>query len=307
MTASSGRLVITGVGGFVGQHLAAAAHDAGWTVLGIGQAHDIPPELAAHLSDYVAADLRTEWPGGLRADAIIHLAGMAAVGPSFDRPQEYIEANSAMVTTMGESLVREGHPVRLVGVSTGAVYAPPHGHALDETSPLAQSSPYVVSKLLTEHQYGYYASRGIDTVIARPFNHIGPGQGPGFLVPDLTRNLLALPADQPLRVGNLATARDYTDVRDVAAAYLLLAGAAHHAHRSYNVASGVSISGNEILKMIAVAADRPMPQLEVDRSRFRANDPATIVGSAQRLRDEFGWAPTITVEQSIREFVATQG
>ena len=118
------RLVITGVDGFVGRHLAHIAAESGLEVFGISRSPEADAELRSDLASYTSADLRREWPDGVPTDAaVVHLAGLAAVGRSFDRPQEYIDGNSAMVTNMCEALVSSGFTGRVVGVSTGAVYA----------------------------------------------------------------------------------------------------------------------------------------------------------------------------------------
>lgn len=297
-------LAVTGVDGFVGRHVARLAVAGGWRVVGLSRATEPDAELSSLLSGYHAADLAKEWPASLRADAVIHLAGLAAVGPSFDSPQEYIETNSAMVTLMCEAMLDWDAPPRVVGVSSGAVYrAVTPSQAVDEQTPTAPTSPYVVSKLLVEQQLGYYAHRGIDTVIVRPFNHIGPGQRRGFLVPDLAAALRELTPGEPLPAGNLSTERDYTDVRDVAAAYLLLAGAPSHEHSVYNVCSGKAVAGHDMLALVASALELPVPRTIVDPERVRAIDNPRITGSADRLRDEYGWAPQIDVAQSIADYV----
>ncbi len=299
-------LVVTGVDGFVGRHLARIAADTGIEVFGISRNPDVDGDLRSLLSGYVAADLRREWPVEVPLDAdVVHLAGLAAVGPSFDRPQDYIDGNSAIVTNMCEALVAAGFSGRVVGVSTGSVYAQKSDDAArTERDAVAFTSPYVVSKVLVENQFAYYSRRGLRTVVARPFNHIGPHQGPGFLVPDLLRQQRSSPPDRPLRVGNLATRRDYTDVRDVARAYLTLATASELAHPVYNVASGASRSGLEILEALSAALGRPVPPLDVDESLIRATDPPVIVGDASLLRADVGWEPAVPFETTIADTVA---
>lgn len=301
------RLIVTGVDGFVGRHLAEVATSAGVAIIGVARASTAPPPLGDVLDAYVGADLRVGWPTQLPSDVpIVHLAGLAAVGPSFDQPQEYIAGNSAMVSNMCEGLLQAGATdVRVVGVSTGAVYAQNDARpARGETDPVAFTSPYVVSKVLVENQLTYYRRRGLSTVIARPFNHIGPGQGPGFLLPDLLMRLRSLGPDEPLYVGNLATRRDYTDVRDVARAYLALARAPVLEHDVYNVASGRARSGAELLELACQAMGRPVPPVKVDASRMRATDPEVIVGEAERITAELGWHPVVPIEQTVRDAVA---
>ncbi|GAA4348569.1 NAD-dependent epimerase/dehydratase family protein [Microbacterium rhizosphaerae] len=302
----TGRLVITGVDGFVGRHLAHAAADAGLDVFGIARAPISDAALLPWLGGHAAVDLRSEWPREAPLDEpIVHLAGLAAVGPSFDHPQRYISSNSAMVTKMCEALLRAGTAPRVVVVSSGAVYAPNDEDPLRaETDPVAFTSPYVVSKVLVENQVAYYRRRGLDIVVARPFNHIGPGQSSGFLVPDLLVRLKSLGDSDVLRVGNLATRRDYTDVRDVVRAYLSLASALTLDHDVYNVASGVSRSGEEILEMLCACLAIATPRLITEDEKIRATDPAIIVGRAERIAADVGWHPTIPFAQTIADAVS---
>lgn len=299
------RVLITGVDGFVGRHLARIAADAGWEVAGITRSETIDPSLRGDLSLHYFSDLTKCWPAEAPTEwPIIHLAGLAAVGPSFQAPQQYIEANSSMVTNMCEAVLSRGsRSGRIIGVSTGAVYAPPHDGPLNETSAVSCSSPYVVSKLLVENQLDYYRHRGLDTVVARPFNHFGPGQARGFLVPDLLDELHNLSPSGTLRVGNIATRRDYSDVRDVARAYLALISAAVLRHEVYNIASGEARSGYDVLDNLCIALGRPRPSLRVDESRIRATDPPEIVGDPTRLREDTTWAPEYTFDRSIRDTI----
>lgn len=295
------RVVVTGVNGFVGRHLARELARHGHEVVGVGHEQD------AHvdgLADYRAHDLVTDWPDGVEADAVVHLAGLSAVGPSFDDPQRYLEQNSAMVTNLGEALLRSGSSARVLVVSSGAVYDARQDLPLTEESRIGHGSPYVVSKLLVEHQAAYYASRGLDVVVARPFNHIGPGQGPGFLVPDLYGAVRRAPTTGGVvRVGDLDTRRDYTDVRDVVRAYRLLLEADELEHRLFNVCSSRSWSGRELLDLLAASLSPGELAVEVDPARVRPDDPREVVGSAARLREAVGWRPEIDVATSVADFV----
>jgi GDP-4-dehydro-6-deoxy-D-mannose reductase len=299
------RLVVTGVNGFVGQHLAKQAAGDGWSVHGISTQPAPAPGIAEHLDGYAGVDLRQQWPASAPTDAtVVHLAGLAAVGPSFDDPQAYIAGNSAMVTNLGEALLRAGSTGRIIGVSTGAVYASsPEGSVHDETSPVAFNSPYAVSKILVEHQLAYYRGRGLDTVVARPFNHFGPGQGRGFLIPDLIARLRELPDGQPLEVGNLDTRRDYTDVRDIARAYLALAEADTLHHDLYNIATGETRAGMSVVRMVCAAMGRPVPETRIDPSKARPNDPLSITGDPTRIKLELSWAPRRSFTNSVDNLI----
>lgn len=302
---TSGTLLITGANGFVGPHVAELAASRGLVVWGAGREASPSDRLTPFCDQYFSRDLNEEWriPDGV--DYVVHLAGLAAVGPSFDHPQRYITVNSSIMTHMCEAFLRQDERPRIVVVSSGSVYAPPTDEqdSLDESAPLAASSPYAVAKMLVENQSAYYARRGLDTIVARPFNHIGPGQSSGFLVPDLTRSLNALASGETMRAANLRASRDFTDVRDVARAYLTLALASGHRYQTYNVSSGVAHSGFDVLETLCEAAGRPVPEVWIDPDKLRPTDPMRIAGDASRLRDEFGWAPTIPWDRSIHDYL----
>ncbi|MDF2506427.1 MAG: hypothetical protein K0Q52_286 [Microbacterium sp.] len=298
-------VAVAGANGFVGSHVAKLAAQEGYTVWAIGREAEPSAVVAPHVERYFSADLAEGWPVHDEVDAIIHLAGLAAVGPSFTNPQRYLEVNSRIMTHLGEFYLTAGTRPRTIVVSSGAVYAHSASGTVDEECETSPTSPYVVAKLLVEQQAHYYAQRGLDTVVARPFNHIGPGQGRGFIVPDLTAAVGKAAPGSPIKTGNLRAQRDYTDVRDVARAYLTLAAAPSHRHDVYNISTGVPHSGEEILEVISDTLGRSGTTTVVDPSRVRPNDPSRIAGDSRRLQDEFGWIPTVAWDQSIRDYIST--
>lgn len=293
------RVLVTGVTGFVGRVLAARLQERGAVVSGVASQMSPVPGV-----DVREIDLRTDEIDVRDVDDVVHLAGLAAVGPSFDNPQLYISANSAMMTNVSEPLLRHGNPGRLIVVSSGAVYGAGDGSPLSEAAPEVFGSPYVVSKVLVENQAAYYRGRGLRTVVVRPFNHIGPGQRPGFIVPDLAVKLKSLSRDRPLAAGNLDARRDYTDVRDVVEAYVRLLESDHLTSDLYNVASGVSRSGWDVLDELLAGLHLEKPTVETAASR--AYDPSIVVGDAGRLRRETGWSPTFSFSSSIRDFLSAE-
>ena len=299
------KVVITGINGFVGKHLARELNSNHHAVIGIGQEPKTNPEVQDIVHAYYSADLTQSWPVSDEVDAIIHLAGLAAVGPSFDNPQKYINLNSAMVTHIGEYYRTSKQSPRVVVISSGAIYDPTVPMPITESSPVTYTSPYAVSKILVENQAAYYRSLGQDWVVMRPFNHIGPGQLPGFLVPDLAQKLRERASEtESLHVGNLTTKRDYTDVRDVVRAYTLVATKPETPnHTLYNVCSNHSRSGEEVLESIIHGLGISTPTVEVDQKLLRPNDIADIRGDNSRLRDEFGWQPEIEFNQTIADFL----
>lgn len=299
-------IVITGVNGFVGGHLAEKFHKKGFKIIGVGIDDEPTDSVREILQHYYKADLTKTWPvteKGVRA--IVHLAGLAAVGPSYDNPQLYIEKNSAMVTHMCEYYANIEKKPRILLISSGAIYDPLQNMPISEDSPLGYSSPYAVSKVLNENQAKYYRGRGLDCVVVRPFNHIGHGQGQGFILPDLYARIAAAQKNsaKEIVVGNLNTKRDYTDVRDIVSAYSLLALAETLKHDTYNICSGKSLSGNEILKYIKENSSAEDIATVVDETLIRPNDILDIWGDSSRIREELAWSPEHSIEETIRDYI----
>ena len=300
-------VVVTGVNGFVGHHLARELTSSGLSVIGVGTDETIAPGIADIVNEYHQVDLSERWPDIPHARAIIHLAGLAAVGPSFDNPQKYINLNSAMVTNLCEYYVNNDDKPRIILVSSGAIYDGRQPMPINESGNVGLSSPYAVSKVLNENQATYYRQRGLDCVVVRPFNHIGPGQAPGFILPDFYQRLSQL--EDPtaaVSVGNIDTRRDYTDVRDIVRAYGKLALADSLQHTVYNVCSGSSVSGTEILDKLKAAMDLPNVTFEIDPSLVRPTDIENIVGDSSRLKEEIGWEPQIPLQQTIADFIESK-
>lgn len=306
-------ILVTGVNGFVGHHLTHEIIDRGHSVIGVGLQPKAAPKLAKLLDEYYSVDLVN--PAHVaklplaKVRAVISLAGLANVGQSFDKPELYMQVNTSVIQTISQALLNNRQlQTRHLVVSTGAVYDPAQPMPLNEASGLVgDSSPYVKSKQAMEQACQEFIMQGLDLVIVRPFNHIGPGQEPGFLLPDLFVQIKqAASSDQPLKVGNLKTKRDYTDVRDVVRAYAELVTTPKLNHQVYNVCSGRSTGGDKILELLlaSLALDKK-PGVSVDQSRIRANDPPDIYGSFKRLKSETGWAPTIHIEQTIKDFIAS--
>lgn len=298
------KVVISGVNGFVGHHLARELFNSGVLVAGIGRERNINPDISSIISEYHQADLVKEWPDMLNTKAVIHLAGLAAVGPSFDSPQVYIDTNSAIVTNMCEYYLKQDKKPRVIIVSSGSVYDSSQSMPISESGEIRFSSPYVVSKILNENQAVYYRNRGLDCVVVRPLNHIGPGQNTGFILPDLYSRLSSLSENEnEIITGNIETRRDYTDVRDIARAYGKIALAESLKYRTYNICSGRSLSGVDIFNTLKSAMNLDYVNYKVDQSLIRPSDIKDIVGDSSHLREELGWEPQISIQQTIADFV----
>jgi GDP-4-dehydro-6-deoxy-D-mannose reductase len=305
-------IMVTGAGGFVGKHLVAELLHAGYRVIGLERSkpadwQSSDPNFSLQEIDLTDENSTAQLDLG-SVQAVIHLAGLASTGESFAHPQTFIAANSAMLVNLMERAKATKSRARFVVISSGAVYDPAQPLPLNEASRTVASSPYVISKLLLEDLCQYYQSLGLDTVVVRPFNHTGPGQRPGFLLPDLIAGArLAVKEKQPLTVGNLQTKRDYSDVRDVVKAYRLLATAAVLPQRLYNVCSGKSTQGIALLDMVFDAMQlQDKPTVSVDQSRIRPTDAPELFGDYSRLHAAVGWQPQIPLTQTVHDFLAVE-
>lgn len=311
------KVLVAGVNGFVGHHVAESLHKRGVEIVGIGNQPDPAEDLQDVLDGYIGVDLTS--PEGVsrislqKFDAIINLAGFAKVGESRGQGELYNRVNVGVHTVLYDECLNQGVAPRIIAISTGAVYDPNQTMPITEESALIaddKTNEYVISKKLMEQAVLGFKEKGLPVIIARPFNHTGPGQLPGFLLPDLFVQVEHSQASgEPVKVGNLETKRDFTDVRDVAQAYadLALADQASLHHDIYNICSGKSVRGKEILEMLAKACKITEMQTEVDPDRLRPNEVMNIYGSHERLTADTGWQPTITLGRTINDFIAEKG
>lgn len=311
------KVLITGANGFVGKHLVSELNKRGDEVVGLGRETKAAAEIKAVLDDYWTCDLMDKASvNKLRledVDGIISLAGLARVSDSFTNPQKYKTINVGVLTNLLEAVASQLLQPRIIAVSTGTLYDPAQVLPLTEGSKIAKDiSPYAQSKLLMEQAAEDYRAKGLQIIVVRPFNHIGPGQETGFLVPDLLEKLRRAKSSGVIKAGNLATKRDYTDVRDVVRAYGDLIHSKTLSHNLYNICSGKSVAGQEILDLLVLSLSKRLSNLtsinvrvEMDPSLIRPNEILDIYGSYQRLHAETGWQPQIPLKKTLEDIVTS--
>jgi len=302
------RVLVTGATGFVGRHLLDALRRAGHEPIAVGGPHDAPPALTVDLLDAsaVRAIVDTAAPG-----AIVHLGGQAFVPQSIADPLGTLAVNATGTAHVLEAARayrdRVQAPLRVLVVSSAEVYGiqRPERMPLDEGAAVRPTNAYAASKVAAEaYALAWQRSYGLDCVIARPFNHIGPGQDERFVVASFARQLADIAAGAPavMHVGNLAAERDFLDVRDVAAAYVLLV-ANGRSGEVFNICSGRTVAIREVLRQLITIARVPV-EIRDDPERMRLSDLPILSGDATKLRAETGWAPRYTLEASLRDIYA---
>jgi GDP-4-dehydro-6-deoxy-D-mannose reductase len=303
------RILITGARGFAGRHLVHHLRECqpDAEIHGTTLEPEFDLDITLHHIDLRNPSAVHDMIGQVRPDHIYHLAAQADVKASFADPWGTLETNIRSELNLFEGCVAHNLRPRILIVSTGELYANAtvSDHPADESTPPRPTSPYSVSKLSQELLgLQYHLSRQFPVIIVRPFNQFGPGQREGFVAPDFAMQIARIERGyQPpvIKVGNLETRRDFSDVRDVARAKRLLM-AAGKPGEYYNVASGVTHRIGDILEQLLAESKVPIT-VEQDAARMRpANVPITW-GNASKLRELTGWKPEIPFAQSLRDIL----
>ena len=309
------RILVTGVTGFAGGHLAEALlAQGGHRVIGVAR-RSVWPEPWSHLASQVElheGDVcdREAVEKILRAvqpERIYHLAGYPHVGRSFHEPDAAWQGNLTATRSLYDAVTRWGGRPRILFVGSGLVYGEGATHAdgCSETDLLLPDNPYAASKAaadLVSYQYSRYP--GLDIVRARPFNHIGPHQLPQFAVSSFARQLAAIERGRQapvLETGNLQPRRDLTDVRDVVAAYMLLMERGRTGE-VYNVGSGQSYAMQFVLERL-IALSGVAVEVRQQAKLLRATDAAIVRANAGKLRRETGWSPRFGLDQTLTDLL----
>jgi GDP-4-dehydro-6-deoxy-D-mannose reductase len=289
------RALVTGAGGFVGRYLTARLEQAGYEVVA-------PPlELRDPESLHAAFDLA-------QPDAVFHLAAQTFVPRSIEAPAETYEINvigtASLLAALRAWRDRSKRSPRVLFVSSAEVYGaqPPEAMPLDESRAPNPSNPYAASKSAAEAiVLGEVRSFGVDAVITRAFNHIGPGQDERFAIPAFAAQLsrIASGAQPVLQVGNLDARRDFLDVRDVVDAYAELARSGVSGE-IYNVCSGTAVGMREILGELIRIAHVPV-EVRTDPARMRPADVPLLYGNNEKLRAATGWTPRIALRKTLQD------
>jgi GDP-4-dehydro-6-deoxy-D-mannose reductase len=237
-------------------------------------------------------------------DVVYHLAGDAQSGASWDRLGATFAVNVRGTHHLLAAIARHAPSARVVVTGSALVYKP-DDHLIAEDSELKPASPYAVSKLAQETlALRAAALDGLDLVVARPFNHVGPRQSPAFIAASVARQLAIIEvgrAEPQLRVGNLEAERDLTDVRDTVRAYHAMAAKGRRG-ATYNVCRG---EGLRMKTLVQALVDRTRTPVDVviDPARFRPVDVPRIVGANARLRTETGWSASIPLDRTFDDLL----
>jgi GDP-4-dehydro-6-deoxy-D-mannose reductase len=240
-----------------------------------------------------------------RPDRIFHLAAASSVASSWSSPSQALTINAGGQIHLLEAVRAAGLAPRIVVPSSAEVYGRVSGAVADETMAPAPLSPYAVSKATQEliaTQYG--GSWGLELTCLRLFNITGPGQYDCFAASSFARQIAEIEIERRapvIRVGNLEARRDFTDVRDAAAAFWL-AAAIDPPGGVFNLCSGTAVPLREVLDTLLALGRRPI-EVEVESARLRRADIPELCGSPGRLVTATGWRPRIPLHETLRDLL----
>ncbi len=301
------RALITGIEGFVGNHLARQLTADNWHVIGLHLAApraNLPAEL--HPGDITDFELVKRLLAATRPDAIIHLAGVSSVAASETHTLATYQVNVLGTLNLLEAVRRLTLSPRIILISSADVYGRTNvGRPLRESEPALPLSPYALSKLMTgDAGRFYHRAFDLDVVVLRPFSHTGPGQAENFVFPKVAAGIaraerqLGAPV---IEMGNLDIRRDYTDVRDIVRAYSLAIERCV-AGETYNVTSGRPVVLREAVDELCRLA-RVRVEIRSSPAQFRPHDIPVLTGDPAKFMTATGWQPQIPFSQTLADLL----
>ena len=287
------RALVTGGHGFVGRWLAAHLEKEGDEVVATGEEVDVRDP------DAVLQSLT-----GTRPDAVYHLAGRAHVGSSWDDPAATFRVNADGTLHVLDAARRLESPPRVLVVSSAEVYGvvTPEQLPLREDLPTDPVSPYAASKVAAEVVARQSAKGfGLHVSIVRPFNHIGPGQSPNFVVSALAKRIVDAERSgaRVLEMGNPTPRRDLTDVRDVVRAYRLVIERGEPG-AIYNVCTGRDVVIGELAQRLIDLSGVDL-ELRTGTVELRPIDIPVLRGDPTRVHDAVGWSPEYALDETLAD------
>jgi len=294
------KVLVTGATGFVGGHLLAA--------IAAGRfgpqcaAVVLPTGLDLRDGDALAAFIADQRP-----EAVIHLAAQSFVPRAIAEPKETYEINVIGTLNLIQALEAAGFSGRLLLVSSGDIYGRVEERDLPVTAATVPhpGNPYASSKLAAEELCLQWSRRtAAQVLVARPFNHIGPGQSNRFVVSSLAHQVMAIKEGrQPavIDVGDIDATRDFSDVRDVVSAYAAILAHGQDQTR-YIVASGVERSVAQILRRMLELA-QVQADIRVDATRLRPSEQRRMVADPFATTHDTGWRPLIDFDQTLADIL----
>ena len=307
------RILVTGAGGFVGPYLIRQLSKRKDKIFGMLAPSESAPEGIPEGVVFLKGDVVDRV--GLRGvverakpDMVYHLAGWSHIGKAIDQAPAVYSVNLMGTVNLYEALREVSPRAKVLFVGTGASYGPvgPGEEPPTEEQPLQPQEPYAGSKAAADMaSVQYFRAFALPVVRVRPFNIIGPGQKPTFAYSEWARQLvrMKLGLEEPvLQVGKLDVERDFTDVRDMVVAFEQVLGHGLPGE-VFNLGSGHAVALGEVLRMLREIVGVEVKVVQ-DATKLRKVEPGRVTGSIAKARARLGWAPKITLAESLKDIVA---
>lgn len=297
------RALVVGAAGFAGRHLVTHLLEQGDEVVAASNGPVAPVSgvrgLSLDVTDRSAVD---DLLHDVRPDVVYHLAAVSFVPEAEKDFSHALSVNVAGTANIVRAIRLVDPSPSLVFVSSAEVYGRilPVELPVRETNALRPANNYSLSKRMAELVVERHAREGYRCSIARPFNHIGPGQDQRFVISNFALQLARVAkglAPPVLEVGNLDARRDFSDVRDIVRAYRLMAVGPADA---FNLGSGRSLSIRQILEQL-IAVSGCDVEIRHDPSRMRGPEVTELFGSIEKAAGELGWEPAIPLAVSLED------
>ena len=296
---------ITGVGGFVGPYLARHLVKKGYEVFGVDRKGSRIDGCVVEKCDVTDYDSLFAIVSRIKPDCIFHLAGQSSVAKSWGEPELTKKVNVGGTKNLFRAVVAAGIKPKILLVSSAEIYGIPKKVPIAEEHPVSPISPYGETKVEQEKLVKEFISRHkMQIVIARSFNHTGPGQPPDFVCSNFAMQIADIEkGKQPplIKVGDRKIKRDFSDVRDIVSAYALLVEKGISGE-VYNVCSGTAFTIGEILdKLLKLSSVKVT--VEPDPSKMKNSIVPVLHGDNSKLVRATGWKPTISIDKTLSDIL----
>ena len=296
------KILITGITGFVGNHLKDLLTSSDYEVHGTSLSQESKENnIQIHKVNLLDEKEVNSLIESLSPDYVIHLAALSSPKKSFENPKEFLQNNTDAQLNLLLAILNAKINPRVLIISSGEIYGSQEKLPINETAPLYPTSPYSVSKITQDYlALQYFFSENMDIVRVRPFNHIGPGQSDEFVVSSFAKQIAEIEKSGGIvKVGNLSAKRDFTDVRDMVKAYLLLLEKGESGE-VYNIGKGESYEIKFILDTLISLSGKDI-QTEVDKARLRPIDIPDIICDNTKINEATGWKAEIPIEKTLQD------
>ena len=299
------KALITGVDGFVGKYLSEYLLKQKYEVYGTTISEKYKNEkIKIYKMNLLDEKEVNKVIKMIKPDKIFHLAGQSAVGLSWEKPVLTVNINVNGTLNLLEAVRNYSKDSKILIVGSSDQYGPikPEECPIKESKIQNPQSPYGVSKKAQEEMCKLYVNAyHTNIIMVRAFNHIGAGQSTNFVVADFASKIAQIEkgSEPVLKVGNLESFRDFTDVRDIVRGYSLLLEKGKIGE-IYNIGSGKEVKVSEILKKL-ISMSKKEIKIEIDPNKFRPVDVPLVVCDNSKIKKDTGWETEFLINDTLEE------